>query len=313
MNVIFVPRSDGRGRNISLSPAQLLVLALLILVALPVLMGIVSSKIAGSLDPVEGKRDPEFIRQQAAQLAAERQTIDQARRDAELHLNAMAQRLGHMQAELLRLNALGQRVARMANLDKREFDFSVSPAMGGPEVVRGLPSISVPNFITEMERVSGQISSKVERMNALETAMLDKQVNVQVTPSGWPVDGGWMSSGFGVRSDPFTGHQAIHEGVDIAASHGSPIYAMGEGVVTHAGNKAGYGLTVEVTHKSSLVTRYAHASAVHVAVGDRVKKGTRVASVGTSGRATGPHLHFEVQLNQRAVNPVSFLRDPRRN
>ena len=122
-----------------------------------------------------------------------------------------------------------------------------------------------------------------------------------------------MSSSYGVRADPFTGHQSHHEGVDIAASHGSPIYAMGEGVVTFAGNKPGYGLTVEVTHKSGLSTRYAHASAVHVSVGDRVKKGTRVASVGTSGRATGPHLHFEVQLNQRAVNPVTFLRDPRRN
>ncbi len=313
MKVIFVPRSAGRRRNISLSPAQLLVLMTLVLIGLPVLIGMVSYKIAGTLDPGVGTRDPEYVQRQAALLASERQSIEQARRDAELHLNAMAQRLGHMQAELLRLNALGQRLARMANLDKREFDFSTGPAMGGPEITRGLPSITVPNFITQMERVSGQISSKVERMNALETAMLDKQVNVLVTPSGWPVDGGWMSSGYGVRADPFTGHQSHHEGVDIAASHGSPIYAMGEGVVTFSGNKPGYGLTVEVTHKSGLVTRYAHASAVHVAVGDRVKKGARVASVGTSGRATGPHLHFEVQLNQRAVNPASFLRDPRRN
>lgn len=313
MNVIFVPRSAGRGRNISLSPVQLLVLAAMVLVALPVLLGVVSYKIIGALDPAVGTREPEYVRQQAAMLASERQGIEQARRDAELHLNAMAQRLGHMQAELMRLNALGQRLARMANLDKREFDFSVAPAMGGPEVSRGVASISVPNFMSEMERVSGQISSKGERMSALETALLDKQVTVQVTPSGWPVNAGWMSSSFGVRADPFTGHQSYHEGVDIAASHGSPILAMGEGVVSYAGQKQGYGLTVEVTHKSGMVTRYAHASALHVGVGDRVKKGARLASVGTSGRATGPHLHFEVELNQRAVNPASFLRDPRRN
>lgn len=313
MNVIFVPRSAGRGRNISLSPAQLAIMFVLVLVGLPVLVGMLAYKITGSLDPTEGVRDPQYVRQQAALLSNERQNIEQARRGAEMHLNALAQRLGHMQAELLRLNALGQRLARMANLDKREFDFSSGPAMGGPEVSRGAPSISVPNFISEMDRVSGQIGSKAERLGALETALLDKQVNVLVTPSGWPVDGGWMSSGYGVRADPFTGHQSMHEGVDIAASHGSPIYAMGEGVVTFADNKPGYGLTVEVTHKSGLSTRYAHASAIHVAVGERVKKGARVASVGTSGRATGPHLHFEVKLNERAVNPAAFLRDPRRN
>jgi hypothetical protein len=173
MNIILVPHSAGRGRNISLSPLQLLALALVVLVGLPILIGSVTYKIASYFDPATGMRDPEFVQRQAALLSNERQVIEQARHAAELHLNALAQRLGHMQAELLRLNALGQRLSRMAGLDKREFDFSEGPAMGGPEPVRGVSSVSVPDFLKSMDQVSGQIGKKSERLAALESTLLD--------------------------------------------------------------------------------------------------------------------------------------------
>jgi murein DD-endopeptidase MepM/ murein hydrolase activator NlpD len=307
MNVILVPRSAGRGRNISLSPAQLLVVALAVLVALPVLIGAVSYKIAAYLDPVSGTREPEYIQRQAVMLTAERQMVEQARRDAELHLNALAQRMGHMQAELLRLNALGQRLARMAGLDKREFDFSEEPAMGGPEPARGVATLSVPDFVRSLERVSGQIEKKSERLAALESTLMDKQLHAAVYPAGWPSEGGWVSSGFGLRSDPFTGRSAYHEGVDIASRFGSTIKAMGGGVISYAGQKEGYGMTVEINHGNGYSTRYAHCSAVLVRVGDRVAKGQGVAQVGTTGRSTGPHLHFEVLRDGKAVNPRSYL------
>jgi murein DD-endopeptidase MepM/ murein hydrolase activator NlpD len=309
MNVILVPHSAGRGRNISLSPAQMLVFLLVLLVGLPVVIGFVSYKIAAYLDPTTGVRDPQYVKQQAALLSTERQMIEQTRRDAELHLNALAQRLGHMQAELLRLNALGQRLARMANLDRREFDFSESPAMGGPEATRGLSTLSVPDFIRQLEQVSGQIGRKSERLAALESTLLDKQLQAAVHPVGWPTHGGWVSSGFGQRSDPFTGRSAYHEGVDIASRFGSAIKAMGGGVVSYAGHKEGYGTTVEVTHGNGYTTRYAHCKAVLVKVGDRVAKGQEIAEVGSSGRSTGPHLHFEVLRDGKAVNPNSYLQN----
>ena len=313
MNIILVPRSAGRGRIISLSPFQLLAVTAAILIGLPALVGTVSYKIASYFDPSTGLREPEYVQQQAAMLTNERQVIEQARRDAELHLNALAQRLGHMQAELMRLNALGERLARMGGLDKREFDFSSGPAMGGPEGARGLSTLSVPDFLKELERVSGQIDTKSKRLDALESSLMDKKLHAAVYPAGWPTDGGWLSSGYGVRSDPFTGRSALHAGVDIASRFGSPIRAMGDGIVTYAEDRSGYGLTVEITHTSGLVTRYAHTSTILVHAGDRVKKGQNIALVGTTGRSTGPHLHFEVLRNGHATNPISFLSNPRTN
>lgn len=310
MNIILVPHSAGRGQNISLSPAHLLVLALVVLVGLPLLIGALSYKVAAYLDPTVGTREPEYIQRQAALLINERQVVEQTRRDAELHLNALAQRLGHMQAELMRLNALGQRLARMGGLDKREFDFSEQPAMGGPEQARESSSISVPDFLKSLEKVSGHIERKSERLAALESSLIDKQLKAAVYPAGWPTIGGWLSSGFGQRSDPFTGRSAYHEGVDIASRFGSEIKAMGGGVVSFAGDKDGYGCTVEVNHGNGYTTRYAHCKSVLVRIGDRVTKGQGVALVGTTGRSTGPHLHFEVLRNGRAVNPGSYLKSP---
>lgn len=308
MNVILVPRSAGSGRHVSLTPWQVIILAIVILVALPLILGTVSYKIAASFDPSSGNRDPEYVQRQAALLVSERQRIEQTRRDAEIHLNALAQRLGHMQAELLRLNALGQRLARMGGLDKREFDFTSEPAMGGPEASRGPTSLSVPDFIKELERVSGQIDRKSKRLGALESSLMDKQLQAAVYPVGWPTEGGWVSSGFGVRSDPFTGRTAFHEGVDIASRFGSVIKAMGGGVVSFAGHKDGYGVTVEITHGNGYTTRYAHCKTVLVRVGDRITKGQDVAQVGSSGRSTGPHLHFEVLRDGKSVNPGSYLK-----
>ena len=308
MNVILVPRSAGSGRHVSLTPWQVIILAVVILVALPLILGTVTYKIAASFDPSSGNRDPEYVQRQASLLVSERQRIEQTRRDAEIHLNALAQRLGHMQAELLRLNALGQRLARMGGLDKREFDFTSEPAMGGPEASRGPTSLSVPDFIKELERVSGQIDRKSKRLGALESSLMDKQLQAAVYPAGWPTDGGWVSSGFGVRSDPFTGRTAFHEGVDIASRFGSVIKAMGGGVVSFAGHKDGYGVTVEINHGNGYTTRYAHCKTVLVRVGDRITKGQDVAQVGSSGRSTGPHLHFEVLRDGKSVNPGSYLK-----
>lgn len=308
MNVILVPRSPSRGRNVSFSHGQLLVLAVVVLLGLPALIGFVTYQVAAYIDPAVGTREPEYVQRQAQKLVSERQVIEQARRDAELHLNALAQRLGHMQAELLRLNALGQRLSKMAGLDKKEFDFSEVPAMGGPEPGQS-SSTTVPDFMKNLEKVSGQIEKKSERLAALESTLLDKQLHAAVYPVGWPTEGGWVSSGFGMRADPFNGHNGFHSGIDIASRYGSPIKSMGGGVVSYAAERQGYGLVVEITHGNGFTTRYAHCKSLLVHVGDRVAKGQEIALIGTSGRSTGPHLHIEILQDGAAVNPRSFLKE----
>lgn len=304
MNIILVPGSrHGKGNNISLSSRQAILLALTLFLFLPVTIGVVAYKLQDLF--AEQTDELAQINMQKRELAAQRAAINEARREAVTHLNALAQRMGQMQAQVLRLNALGSRLTRMAGLDPREFNFSADPAMGGPEK-RGSAAMS-PELTASLERLAGQLERQQERLAALENLMLDRKLSAAVTPSGWPVDGGWVSSGFGRRADPFTGQQSMHEGMDIATRFGSQILATGDGLVTYGGEKAGYGLMVEITHDSALVTRYAHTSAALVKVGDRVQKGQAIAQVGTSGRSTGPHLHFEVLRDGNAVNPQRYL------
>ena len=217
--------------------------------------------------------------------------------------------MGEMQAELLRLNALGARLTRMAKLDPREFNFSEPVGVGGPE--RPADVGAAPDARQAIDNLSRQLDRQREKLRALESVMLDRKLSAQVTPSGWPVDGGWVSSGYGVRTDPFTGQQSRHDGADIDARMGSPVYAMGDGVISFAADKQGYGLTVEVTHQSGLVTLYAHLRAILAKVGDRIQTGQTVALVGTTGRSTGPHLHFEVVKQGVSVNPAGYLQNGR--
>lgn len=152
-----------------------------------------------------------------------------------------------------------------------------------------------------------QVAQQSEQLNALQTLLITRQTQTAITPSGWPTNGGWMSSRFGVRADPFTGRHSMHRGVDIASPLGSVIRAIGDGVVTYAGEKQGYGLLVQIRHGQGYSTRYAHASKVLVSLGDRIVKGQTVARVGISGRSTGPHLHFEVLHNRIHIDPDQFL------
>ncbi len=303
MNIILIPNSrHGQGRNATLSHRHLILIALVFFVALPIFLGVLAYYSQNMLSAYSADSQ---LSAQRRELATQRNSIAEAKRNAEAHLDALAQRLGQLQAQMLRVNALGSRLTRMAGLDPREFDFSTEAAMGGPE--KAGTSSNSPELMSSLDSLSQEVERQQERLAALENLLLDRKLNAAVTPSGWPVDGGWVSSGFGVRADPFNGHQSMHEGVDIASHMGSPVLAVGDGVVSYSGERAGYGLLVEVTHESGLITRYAHTSATLVRVGDRVKKGQSIALVGSSGRSTGPHLHFEVVRNGFAVDPMRYL------
>ncbi len=310
MNIIIVADKGGANRHASLSHRHVLVMALVGLFVLPVFLGGMTYQIRSLLDRHNGVMDAELVTQQQKELHVQRVAIQTARRDAETHLNALAQRLGHLQAQVLRLNALGGRLTRMAGLDPKEFDFTVQPAMGGPAEPAAAQNATL--VLSSLSNLDQQVAVQTEQLNALETLLIDKQLQKALTPSGWPVKGGWVSSNFGMRADPFTGHRSMHRGVDIASPLGSSIHAMGDGVVTFAGEKRGYGNMVEINHGQGYTTRYAHVAEWLVRVGDRISKGQPVAIVGITGRSTGPHLHFEVLRSHRQVDPVGYLNGPRK-
>jgi murein DD-endopeptidase MepM/ murein hydrolase activator NlpD len=302
MNIILIPEGFRKSPTVSLSHRQLAAMALAGLILLPAVLAWVLSDLYERLQGPPSV-NASVLAAQRAELTADRVALASTRRQAETDLNALAQRLGQLQAQLWRLNALGAHLVQMAGLDKAEFDFSAEPAMGGPEAsVMGV----TPALFPALDTLDARLRTQSERLTALETLLMNRQLEAAVTPGGWPVTGGWVSSGFGWRADPFTGRRARHEGVDIASRLGSPIHAMGEGVVRYAGPRPGYGLMVEITH-GDIVTRYAHTKTVLVKVGDRVARGTPIATVGTSGRSTGPHLHFEVLRRGVAVNPRPYL------
>jgi murein DD-endopeptidase MepM/ murein hydrolase activator NlpD len=303
VNIILIPNSVGKGRHLCLGPQHVLILGIVLLLVLPVTIGFTAYEINGLLTR---RHDPASILNRYQRFDSEYSAVDSARREAAAHLDALAQRVGYLQAQMMRLNALGSRLTRMAGLDRREFNFNEEPAVGGPEIGAAARD-SVPDFLQSLNQLATNIEQKSAKLNALESFMLDRKLNAEVTPRGWPVTGGWISSGFGRRADPFTGRTAFHEGVDIADRAGSPIRAMGAGVVSWAGPRDGYGLLVEINHGNGQFTRYGHASLILVKVGDRVEKGQPLALVGTTGRSTGPHLHFEVIRNGHPVNPVAYL------
>ena len=303
MNILLVPGKPGRGRHSCLSHRHLCVIGLVGGILLPLLIGIVTYRIEHLIERHSGYQSAVVAFEK--ELATQRQAIEHAKLDSATHLNALALKLGQLQAQILRLNGLGSRLTRMAGLDKREFNFEQDVAQGGPET----PGTGAgPDVTGSLERLSSEIQTAAARLQALETLLLDRRLSDAVTPTGWPTEGGFVSSGFGSRADPFTGQLAYHEGVDIASRLGSPIRAMADGVVSFVGERPNYGRTVEITHAQGLVTRYGHALAFLVKVGDKVARGEPIAQVGSSGRSTGPHVHIEVLKDGRQVNPGGYLR-----
>jgi murein DD-endopeptidase MepM/ murein hydrolase activator NlpD len=214
-----------------------------------------------------------------------------------------------MNARIIRLDALGRRLTEMADLGDGEFDFDSVPAIGGPEEPYATGSnIAVPEVLAAMTELDRQLNNREAQLGVLESVLMNQNLSERVYPQGRPVKSGWMSSYFGKRTDPFTGKQANHRGVDFAGKSGAEIMTVADGVVTWSSPRYGFGKLVEINHGNGYSTRYAHNSENLVAVGDEVKKGQIVALMGETGRATGPNLHFEVLRNGTRVNPVTFIR-----
>ena len=246
----------------------------------------------------------------ARSVQAQRTELEAARRAAMDQINALALRMGELQANVIRLNALGRRVTEVAQLGDGEFDFESPPGLGGPEEGAEGPAYGqVADLVTELDTLDRQLRGQEQQLLALQTLLSHRSVRDRSQPRGRPVQSGWISSYFGRRTDPFTGKAAQHRGMDFAGLRNTEIVAVGAGVVTWSGKRSGFGNLVEINHGNGYVTRYGHNQANLVAVGDYVKPGQAIALMGSSGRSTGPHLHFEVLLNGRAVNPLKYIHE----
>jgi murein DD-endopeptidase MepM/ murein hydrolase activator NlpD len=242
-----------------------------------------------------------FLREAFMNAAVtEQKRQDQVVRES---INLMALQLGEVKAQMLKLEALGDRVSGLVGL-KKEFNFKETPGRGGLEI--NPKDMNLAQLLTDLERMNKRLIQRSDVFSVLENELLDSTLKARQIPTASPVTG-VIGSGYGMRSDPFTGRAAFHQGIDFAASIGTDINAAAGGVVITAELHPAYGNMVEIDHGNNLVTRYAHTSRMLVKAGDLVKRGQKVAEVGSTGRSTGPHLHFEVLVNGEAQNPARFL------
>jgi murein DD-endopeptidase MepM/ murein hydrolase activator NlpD len=301
MNVIFFSRREGRARHLNL--ARPLTLTVVVLLAVTLFAGVFT---VGEQFGEHNMARMALLRPAAA-FRAEQAQIAQLRSQMQDKVDALATRLGLLDANIIRLNALGKRLTQMANINSSEFDFDHVPALGGPEDTHAVHVAAMSSLTGMIDDLSQTIDQRSAQFNALANVMLGRQLSAEIRPSGRPVQNGYISSGFGVRMDPFTGEEGIHKGMDFAAPLGTPVLAVAAGVVTWAGPREGYGELVEIEHGNGYSTRYAHNSAILVKVGDEVQRGEPIARVGSTGRSTGPHVHFEVLKGGVQINPLSFV------
>jgi murein DD-endopeptidase MepM/ murein hydrolase activator NlpD len=308
MNVIFVGRKSGRVKQFDLRHPVIMSAAVLLV------MGIVGSafSVGVGLGARHGSGNPiDQLGNWSAELLHQKAQLEDTKRVLQEKVNALAMRVGQMNANVIRLDALGKRLTRMANLDDGEFDFGHPPALGGAESGADGQPAQVPDLTAMVDDLQGQLSSREQQLNVLETLILSRELNKQVYPEGRPVHEGWISSYFGRRADPFTGYSAVHKGLDFAGQPGDRVTSVAAGLVTYAGDRAGYGEMVEINHGNGLATRYGHNEKLLVKQGDMVRKGQDVALMGSTGHSTGPHLHFEVLKNGTQVDPLRFIGEER--
>lgn len=308
MDIILINRERGQSFRFGFNPGSLKFIAPLVLVPAVLLGG---AAWLGYTQAPQARAAQQVMKTAAAwdeQAGAQRREIGELRREMDDNMHALAKRLGELQAHMTRLNAVGERMTLMAELDAGEFNFNSPPPLGGPEeqTAVGQPP-TVDEFREALDRFSRQLDARERQMRVLRDLMVAGELRKEVMPSGRPIKSGWMSSGFGLRTDPFSGRRANHYGIDFAGSLGSEVISVAAGVVVYAGERHGYGNLVEINHGNGYVTRYGHNEEILVSVGERVIKGQSIAKMGSTGRSTGPHVHFEVLRNERIVNPTSYI------
>jgi len=301
MNIIFFSRREGKARHLDL--AHPVVLGLVTALALGLLVSAFAFGVRlGERDTARlALADPlGAVQSQQAQIASLRSQLQD-------RVDGLAMRLGEINAHIIRLNAVGKRLTQMANISSREFDFDHDPPQGGPEGDATGQGAQIPDLTAMINDLSRRVDNRSVQFSALENVIIGRELSAEIKPAGRPVHEGYISSYFGERADPFDGEEAFHKGMDFASGAGNDVLAVASGIVTWAGPREGYGNLVEINHGNGLTTRYGHASRILVNVGDEVQRGQAIAQVGSTGRSTGPHVHFEVLKNGAQVNPMGFV------
>ena len=302
MQVILISSRLAKARSLTLSLRHVLATVLLAVAALVCLTGItywLSLRFAVDL------KIP-LVTQLV--LATQRGETERSREFVQQNLNAMAVKIGEMQAQLVRLDALGERVSALAGIKPQEFRFSETPGLGGAQSTSLPPqNLTFTQFNEQVAMLSRQMENRTDMLGLIEAQLFEMTVRKKAMPTMMPVAAQYNASGFGMRIDPFTGQQAMHEGIDFIVDVGTPVVAAAGGVVQFAGFHPQYGNMIDIDHGNDLVTRYAHLSKVLVKEGDLLQRGRHIADSGNTGRTTGPHLHFEVRFHGAAQNPTKFL------
>jgi len=302
VQIILIPGRLAKARTVTLS------LRLTVLVAL-LCIALLSAMAAGMYWMLlrEAARF-ESVFPSVFAVSVQKKDDERARAFVQQNLNAMAVKLGEMQAQLTRLDALGERLSARAGLQPQEFNFSERPGLGG-----AAPTLLPPQNLTLVElneRLQGltrDVETRGDMLGVLEARLFEEAIRKKLRPTLMPVSARYNASGFGMRIDPITGQRAMHEGIDFLAERGTAIQAAADGVVSFAGYHRQYGYMVDIDHGNDLVTRYAHCSKLFVKVGDIVQRGLKLGLVGSTGRSTGSHLHFEVRFKGVPQNPMRFL------
>ena len=300
MQIILISDHLARARTVSLSLGHLLGSALL---AFALVVAATAGLYWLTLRYAAEVRLPAL---QRLVLSAQEAEAERGREFVQQNLNAMAVKLGEMQAQLTRLDALGERLSSLAGI--RDIRFNEAPGLGGAAPTLLPPqNLSLADFSEKLSVLARQVESRNDMLGVLEAQLFEQAVKKKLMPTMMPVAAPFNASGFGRRVDPFTGQWAMHEGIDFLADLGSPILAAAGGMVVFAGFHPQYGYMIDIDHGNDLVTRYAHCSKLLVREGDIVHRGRKIAEVGSTGRSTGPHLHFEVRFRGVAQNPGKFL------
>lgn len=307
MSITILQRSSQGMRSIKLHNVFLWAMSFILLSLIAI--AAVSGYYYGNFTDTANKVNQLTVDNWQKEIDLQWQEIKTAKNSSQQKIDAITARLGLLQAHVTRLDAAGERLLNVSGIDKTEFNFSRSPAIGGPEsfLSRADQSANLNELNDIFDNVGISLQSREQQFKVIESLLMDKHMGIEQYISGRPTTKGWLSSFYGERNDPFTGKPAWHEGIDFAGSEGDKVISTAAGVVSWVGERSGYGLLIEINHGDGLVTRYGHNKEAVIKKGAVVKKGQTISIMGNSGRSTGAHVHYEILKNGRPINPLRYI------
>lgn len=248
-----------------------------------------------------------ILSQWKADIVEQKDRLTYAKQESQTEIDALTTKVGLLQAHVNRIDALGNMLVNMADLDTEEFSFDKTPGVGGPNTALDNDMQVDMAIDSVLARLDAELEEREHQLQVLNDLLIDKHLKQETHPQGRPVIHGWISSYFGKRTSPFSGKTEMHRGVDFAGKPGTDVIAVAGGVVTKASKNGGYGYLVEIEHGNGYVTRYGHNRELLVQAGEAIKRGQVIAKLGSTGRSTGPHVHFEVIKDGRRIDPMKFV------